>query len=238
LKLPALVLKNSYPAATTDLTEAFLARVVPLLLPEYQKLAREMGRQYKKISPEDLVEGFRIINEDYRKLLDLVFERIFAQTEQKRLWNGAFQRPLAGAPTAPFGESRTYLFQGRAVSASMHTGVDLASIEHDPIVAANSGRVAFAGFLGIYGDAVVIDHGLGLFTLYGHLSSVDCRVGKMLDAGDVLGKTGMTGLAGGDHLHYEVRLDGVPERPLEWWDAKWINDHIEQKIAEMKKMVD
>src|SRR5207237_7777027 len=99
--------------------------------------------------------------------------------------------------------------------------------------AANSGVVAFAGDLGIYGNAVILDHGLGLFTLYGHLSAIGVKVGDQVTQLQILGKTGETGLAAGDHLHYGVYLHGVAVLPVEWWDAKWIGDNITPKLQGM-----
>ena len=102
-----------------------------------------------------------------------------------------------------------------------------------PVPAANSGRVIFAEDLGIYGNTVILDHGLGLFTLYSHMSSIDVKPGDAVQARQVLGKTGETGLAGGDHLHYAVYLHGVAVLPVEWWDGKWINDNISPKLEGM-----
>jgi len=90
--------------------------------------------------------------------------------------------------------------------------------------------VAFTGDLGLYGNTVIIDHGLGLFTLYGHLNSIDVKVGDAITPRQIIGKTGETGFAGGDHLHYGVYLDGVAVLPVEWWDPKWIHDNIEPKL--------
>ncbi|HEX5607986.1 MAG TPA: M23 family metallopeptidase, partial [Candidatus Binatia bacterium] len=93
------------------------------------------------------------------------------------------------------------------------------------------GTVAFVGDLGIYGNTVIIDHGLGLFTLYGHLSSIDVKVGDQVKQRQLIGKTGETGLAAGDHLHFGVYLHGLAVLPVEWWDQKWINDNVQPKLA-------
>ena len=108
---------------------------------------------------------------------------------------------------------------------------DLLSVtKHYPVEAANSGAVAFVGDLGIYGNAVILDHGLGLFTLYGHLSSIDVKVGDSVKQRQIIGNTGETGLAAGDHLHFGVYLHGVAVLPVEWWDPKWIRDNVEPKL--------
>ena len=99
-----------------------------------------------------------------------------------------------------------------------------------PVEAANGGTIAFAGDLGIYGNAVIIDHGLGLFSLYGHLSAIDVKVGDTVAKRQIIGKTGETGLAAGDHLHYGVYLDGIAILPVEWWDQKWIDDNVTPKL--------
>jgi murein DD-endopeptidase MepM/ murein hydrolase activator NlpD len=99
-----------------------------------------------------------------------------------------------------------------------------------PVEASNSGTVAFAGDLGIYGNTVILDHGLGLYTLYGHLSAVDVKAGDSVARRQVLGRTGETGLAGGDHLHFGVYLAGVAVLPVEWWDPKWIDDNVTPKL--------
>ena len=90
--------------------------------------------------------------------------------------------------------------------------------------------VAFTGDLGIYGNTVILDHGLGLYTLYSHLNSIDVKLGDTVARRQALGKTGETGLAAGDHLHYGVYLDGVAVLPVEWWDQKWIDDNITPKL--------
>jgi murein DD-endopeptidase MepM/ murein hydrolase activator NlpD len=100
------------------------------------------------------------------------------------------------------------------------------------VPAANTGVVAFAGPLTIYGNAVILDHGLGLQTLYAHLSAIDVKPGDKVEKGQPLGHSGATGLAMGDHLHFEVLVSGVSVTPLEWWDAKWIRDRLNRPLKE------
>ena len=148
----------------------------------------------------------------------------------KPLWSGAFGQLSNSKVEANFADERTYTLKGETLDTAYHLGYDLSVTKHYPVEAANSGTVAFAGDLGLYGNTVILDHGLGLFTLYGHLSSIDVKPGDAIEKRQVLGKTGETGFAGGDHLHYGVYLDGVAVLPVEWWDAKWINDNVTPKL--------
>jgi murein DD-endopeptidase MepM/ murein hydrolase activator NlpD len=110
-------------------------------------------------------------------------------------------------------------------------GVDLASTTNASVEAANHGIVAYAGYLGIYGNFVIIDHGFGFFTLYGHLNSIDVKKGQAVRKGDVMGHTGSSGLAGGDHLHFGMLIGGQFVNPQEWWDAHWIADNVTKKTV-------
>ena len=100
-----------------------------------------------------------------------------------------------------------------------------------PITAANAGRVIFADTLGIYGNSVVLDHGLGVSSLYAHLSRIDVREGDLLEKDQRLGLSGASGLAGGDHLHFAVLVSGTYVDPKEWWDPKWVREHIEARLT-------
>ena len=98
------------------------------------------------------------------------------------------------------------------------------------ITAGNGGRVLFAGELGIYGDCVILDHGGGLTSLYAHLSRIDVSEGQSVQKDEVLGLSGETGLAGGDHLHFAILVSGVYVDPKEWWDPKWVREHVEVRL--------
>jgi murein DD-endopeptidase MepM/ murein hydrolase activator NlpD len=118
------------------------------------------------------------------------------------------------------------------VDTQVHFGYDLASVKESAVPAANSGTVVFAGPLTIYGNTVILDHGLGLQTLYAHLSRIEVQEGHTVEKGRELGRTGSSGLAIGDHLHYEVLIHGISVTPLEWWDIRWIRDHILKPLRE------
>lgn len=152
------------------------------------------------------------------------------ETAATPLWQGAFQRLPKAAVPGYFAQTRTYLMGGRTVDRQTHLGIDLASTAQAPVPAANSGKVIFAGELGIYGDCVIIDHGLNLQTLYGHLSQIDVGEGTQVQKGETIGRTGTSGLAGGDHLHFDVLIAGRQVNPLEWWDAAWLENNIVGKL--------
>ena len=130
-----------------------------------------------------------------------------------------------------FADRRTYMYQGKPVDHQDHLGFDLASVQHAPVPAANRGVVVLAHFHGIFGNAVVLDHGHGLMSLYAHLSVISVQEGQTVDRGAILGQSGATGLAGGDHLHYTTLLQGLPVNPVEWWDPHWIHDRLKEKLG-------
>jgi len=212
-------LKNvKYRKSTIALTDSFLQnKVAPLL----QDVAARQG------TPKEV---FVAVNKQLRKVNEDTIATVTSKASPAILWKGAFAQLSNSKVEANFADYRTYTYNGEPTDSAYHLGYDLSVTKRYPVEAANSGTVAFAGDLGIYGNAVILDHGLGLHTLYGHLSAIDVKVGDKVEQRQILGKTGETGLAGGDHLHYGVYLDGVAVLPVEWWDAKWIDDNISPKL--------
>jgi murein DD-endopeptidase MepM/ murein hydrolase activator NlpD len=179
-------------------------------------------------SPKEI---FIKVNKNLRKENEDKIRSITEKETPTLLWHDAFSQLSNSKVEANFADARTYVYNGEAIDSAYHLGYDLSVTKHYPAEAANSGTVAFVGDLGIYGNTVIIDHGLGLFTLYGHLSSIDVKVGDQLKQRQLIGKTGETGLAAGDHLHFGVYLHGLAVLPVEWWDQKWINDNVQPKLA-------
>jgi murein DD-endopeptidase MepM/ murein hydrolase activator NlpD len=126
-----------------------------------------------------------------------------------------------------FADDRSYYYKGKKIDEEYHLGVDLASVRHAQVEAANRGRVVFTGYLGLYGNAVIVDHGQGVFTLYGHLSQIKVKPGDLVEHDGLLGLSGATGMAGGDHLHFSILVNGIFVDPVEWWDAHWLQVNIE-----------
>ena len=208
-----------YRKSTIPLTDAFLQNKVAPLLTD---VAARQG------SPKDV---FVAVNKGMRKQNEDKIREITSKATPKILWSGAFSQLSNSKVEANFADERTYVYNKESIDTAYHVGYDLSVTRNYPVEAANSGTVAFTGDLGIYGNTVILDHGLGLFTLYSHLNSIDVKVGDSIAAKHIIGKTGETGLAAGDHLHYGVYLHGVAVLPVEWWDAKWIRDNVEPKLS-------
>jgi murein DD-endopeptidase MepM/ murein hydrolase activator NlpD len=181
--------------------------------------------------PQDLLQAYLEVNRDLRRRNHERFIQICSHSQPQPLWSGAFTRFL-GKPMARYGDQRTYLYQGKTVDHQVHLGEDLASLINSPVPAANNGVVVLAEPLGIYGQTVILDHGLGVFSSYSHLSQINVKVGDRVEKGTPVGKTGMTGLAGGDHLHFAMIIQGEFVDPLEWWDAHWLRDQVERVWAQ------
>lgn len=219
------------------MSKDFFVDKVNLLLPKYEAESNRSLLQgdAADLSNEELAKAFKHVNHDYRNFLDQKLRDLDKLSEESRLWSQPFERPLPAKPTATFAQARTYSVEGVEAGGSMHMGVDLAQSANSEVRASNSGKVIFADDLGIYGNTVVVDHGFHLLTLYGHLSSISVNVGEEVQLGTKIGRTGATGLAGGDHLHFEFRLHGEPVTPFEWLDRGWIASHIDGQIADVKR---
>jgi murein DD-endopeptidase MepM/ murein hydrolase activator NlpD len=187
---------------------------------------RKVATSLPVSNPNDLLGSYLEVNRNLRKLNHELFQKIASQSSPQPLWSGAFRR-FFGKPMARFGDRRAYLYQKKAVDQQTHLGEDLASLVASPVYAGNNGVVAYAEPLGIYGKTVILDHGMGVFSSYSHLSQIDVKVGDKLEKGAVLGRTGTTGLAAGDHLHFAINLQGEFVDPLEWWDPHWLKDQVE-----------
>ena len=219
---PFLDIFKTIPARTDTihLSDAFFKRVVPAIASQTPGFD----------ASGSLLDQYLRINRDLRRAeLDRVAE-LGLDSESAFLWSGAFLQMPNSARAANFAETRSYIYEGREVDEQTHLGLDLASTAHASVPAPNSGRVIFAGWMSLYGNAVIIDHGYGLLSLCGHMSTVDVAAGDGVSKGDRLGTSGTTGLAGGDHLHLEVFVHGQSVDPMEWFDAKWIRDNLATKL--------
>lgn len=214
-----VVKKAVFKKDTINVGGAFLGDKIP----EFEKRYPQMtGNNQKKY----LYVNRKVREENNKKIFTLC-----QNTAGERFWKGRFLR-MAGASKAGFADQRTYYYQGAEIDKQVHLGVDIASVRHAEIKAANSGVVVFADYLGIYGYMILLDHGQGVFSLYSHLSQIQAAVGDVVDQGQVMALSGKTGMAGGDHLHFSMVVNGVFVNPKEWWDPQWIEVTIDGPLAD------
>jgi murein DD-endopeptidase MepM/ murein hydrolase activator NlpD len=206
---------------TIELSDAFMARVVPAIMSQAPEL-RERG---------SLLDNYLAINGDLRQRNAQELTDLAARSVPDFLWRQGFLALPQAQVMSDFADRRTYVYEGRAVDRQDHLGFDLASVRAAEVPAANEGIVVLARYFGIYGNTVVLDHGYGLMSLYGHLSSLAVAEGERVARGQTVGRTGETGLAGGDHLHFTMLLHGLAVDPREWWDPHWIRDRLELKLG-------
>jgi murein DD-endopeptidase MepM/ murein hydrolase activator NlpD len=204
-----------------ELSDAFMSRVAP----EIEARTPELD------GAGSLVERYLAINSGLRVRNRRAIADLATASQPEFLWRGAFLPMPNGQVMARFADHRTYLYAGDEVDQQDHLGYDLASVQRAPVPAANAGVVVKAEFLGIYGNVVIVDHGYGLMSLYGHLSSLGVATGDAVTRGQTIGHTGATGLAGGDHLHFGIFLHGVATDPVEWFDADWIRNRLVSKLG-------
>jgi len=216
---PYRILRKPPKVDKINITDRFLEQKIPDFMARYPEL--------KGSYPEVFLE----INSELRRRSNKEIENYCKESVPEILWHGSFVCLPNSAFRAGFGDERHYYYKGKEIGRSYHMGSDLASVSHAPVPAGNTGLVVFADYLGIYGNTVILDHGLGLFSMYSHLSEIRVSAGDKVKRGEKIGTTGMTGLAGGDHLHFGMMVQGVFVNPLEWWDQKWIQDHILNNLS-------
>jgi murein DD-endopeptidase MepM/ murein hydrolase activator NlpD len=217
---PVNLKERAFDDVRIELGSAFLEVKV-------RELAEDVG-----VRESDALRAFQTINKDTRAANEQKIREIVARSGDEPLFDGAFVQMRNSAVTSRFAERRSYFHGGQKVSEAIHFGYDLASTAGAPIEAANRGRVLFAGPLGIYGNCVILDHGLGLTSLYGHLAQIDVQEGELVEKNARLGRSGETGLAGGDHLHFAMLVGDAYVDPTEWWDAKWVQEKVESRLGE------
>ena len=218
-----LTFPKPFKKSTIPIDDKFINRTVPWIYDNAPEVK----------STGDPLQDFLQANGKLRQINAQKIASYAAQTSQDVLWGGVVFHPFTNsAVEAAFADHRTYFYNGKEIDRQTHLGFDLARVVNSPVVAANKGKVLHAGPLGIYGNAIIVDHGMGVQSLYGHLSSIAVKVGDSVEKEQEMGKSGMTGLAGGDHLHFTMLVNGQMVNPVEWWDAHWIRDRILRKLRE------
>ena len=216
------VFPKTFRTRELELTDEFLNKVVP-----------EISSQTPSVQDQgDLLKNYLVINRDLRKQNNQTLREMTAKSKPQFLWTEPFRQLSNSQVEAQFADHRIYTYQGKEVDRQDHLGYDLATNANNPIAASNDGEVMLAEFFGIYGNTVIIDHGYGLLSLYCHMSSFAVKAGDMVKRGQTIGQSGATGLAGGDHLHFSMILQGEQVDAREWWDPHWIHDRIQAKLRQ------
>jgi Peptidase family M23 len=231
---PTVYVRN---AAGTEATARFSFKLFPKKFRERDFVLTDelMDKLVHSVDPAgtlapgpDLLSRFLKINGELRRRNNQQLADLRLKTEAKVLWNGPFIH--YGKEEANFADVRDYMYKGKKVDRQVHLGFDLSDVIGAPVNAANDGRVVWADRLGIYGNCIVLDHGYGLQSIYGHLSRIDVKPGDLVKKGGKMGIAGSTGLAEGVHVHFGMQIDGVQINPREWWDEHWIHDRILSKL--------
>ncbi|WP_456324183.1 M23 family metallopeptidase [Desulfonauticus submarinus] len=208
---------KKFPHDKINISDSFLNKKMPYFQHYFPEI-------------KDKLQLFLKVNRILRQANREELKKIGLNTSTYALFTGKFKRLPNAARKASFGEIRDYFYQGKKIDRQTHLGLDLASIARAKVPASNTGKVVFADEMGIYGKVVILDHGLGLQTLYAHLSEIKVNVGQVIKKGSIIGRTGATGLAGGDHLHFAVLVSGIPVNPVEWLDLHWLKNNIYDRL--------
>jgi len=229
--VPLRLKDHRYRVSNIELSDAFLDGKIAQLANEYEQTA----------GVDDRLEQFRIINEKVRADNEKIIHDITSKVSKNMIVDFApepFYPLVNGQKVADFGDHRIYSYKGQEnISQAYHMGLDLASVAMGPITSSNGGNVVFSQPNGIYGNLPIIDHGFGLYTLYGHCSEVHVQKGDIAALGQQIAKTGLSGYAMGDHLHFGILVQGIEVRPEEWMDTKWIYDNITSVIESAKVII-
>ena len=220
--LDHMVFNKAYQQSRIEVDDRFLQRVVPAIAANVPDA---------NIPTDDVLAGFLKINGELRSSNNQYLRELAKKSVPELMFMDAFQQLGNSQVEARFADTRTYIYKGKPIDKQVHLGFDLAVTANVPLVAAHRGVIVHASDLGIYGNCVVIDHGMGVQSLYGHLSSIGVKVGDRVEKGQEIGRSGMTGLAGGDHLHFTMLVGGEQVTPVDWWSAQWMQDRVRRKIA-------
>ncbi|MGH9479524.1 MAG: M23 family metallopeptidase [Terriglobales bacterium] len=218
---PVKTFPKTFRERTLTIDDNFISRVVMPIIAQTPSISDQ----------HDPVQNFLLVNRGLRRTDTQDLINAAAQTTPHFLWQGAFTPLSNAAVEAAFADRRAYSYHGQIIDHETHLGYDLAVVRHTPVKAANTGRVVWAKYFGIYGNCILLDHGYGLMSLYAHLNDFEVKAGDQVRKGQLIAHSDSTGLAGGDHLHFSMLLDGVQVNPIEWWDPHWIHDRIATKLA-------
>src|SRR5262249_45258232 len=221
-----MVFEKPFRKSRIEIDDRFMNKTVPDIVEHSPELKISAPAQ----DSPDMLAAFLKVNGELPHINADQIAAFAAKASATRMWEGPFIQLGNSQVEASFADRRTYFYKGKEIDQQTHLGFDLAVTEHVPVAAANAGRVLNASWLGIYGNCVILDHGMGVQSLYAHLMSFEVKVGDTVTRGQIIGRSDSTGLAGGDHLHFTMLVGGRMVNPVEWWDGHWIADRVERKL--------
>ncbi|MEA3315987.1 MAG: peptidoglycan DD-metalloendopeptidase family protein [Campylobacterota bacterium] len=229
-KVPLYIQKKKIKNQNITITEDFIKNVSGFVL-----------ERSGEVIPSNLEDVFIYSNREFReKNLKKIFDASNKAMENEYVddFNIKPFRRLRGSQTvAGYGERRKYYLDNRKINEAWHLGIDWASVKNATIKVSNDGEVVFKNYLGLYGNTIIINHGMGLSSLYAHTSLQKVDVADKVEAGQVIGNTGATGAVFGDHLHFGIVVQGVEVNPLEWMDKNWIKVRITNVLNKCNKII-
>jgi murein DD-endopeptidase MepM/ murein hydrolase activator NlpD len=228
--IPLYLKAKKYRVSNIEITDDFLKGKIADLAEEFEETQ----------GVSDSIEQFKLINEKVREKNEKLIHKLASNVSKELISDFKINEmyPLKnGKVVAAFGDHRKYFYNSKEISQSYHLGLDLASNAMATIRPQNGGKVVYTEYNGLYGNMPMIDHGLGLYTIYGHCSSVNVTTGEEIAPKTDIAHTGKSGYAMGDHLHFGVLVQGVEVRPEEWMDTQWIKLNIYDVINESKKII-
>jgi len=230
-KVPLYIQKKRIKSDKITLSEDFINNISRSVLEQSFEEVPQNPKDIFLYSNRDLrAKNIKTIEQAVDKHMDNQFIENFSINSFKR---------LRGSKTvAGYGERRSYYLNGEKINEAWHLGIDWASVKKAPVRVSNKGTVIFNGYLGLYGNAIIVDHGMGLATLYAHTSTQSVKLGDHVVKNQKIANTGATGAVFGDHLHFGVLVQGVEVNPIEWMDSHWIKVRITDVLASAKKLID
>lgn len=235
---------RNFRPVTVKLPEEFLRKTIADLAEQNtEAIAKSAGRDLKNLfrapvgGAERLIEQFRLVNTALRTANERQMSQLFSGPRFEKLWNGSFMRP-SGSILQNYGDQLIFQFDGQELGRAFESGFEFSAGKGGAdVYAVNDGIVAFTENVGIYGRVLGIDHGFGLFSVYARLAQSFVRKGEAVTKGQKIARAGSSGLSRNDQLLFEMRIQGVPVAPEEWWDETWFRDHIENKINNVKQLL-
>ena len=228
--VPLYLKQKKYKVSKIKISDTFLNGKIANLAEEFEETQ----------GLTDSIEQFKMINENVRAKNEKLIHDLSSKVSGDRIDEFTMRKmyPLRnGKVVASFGDHRKYLYKGKKISESYHLGLDLASNAMASIKPQNSAEVVYSDYNGLYGNMPMLYHGLGLYTIYGHCSSVNVNVDEIVAPNTDIANTGKSGYAMGDHLHFGVLVQGIEVRPEEWMDTQWIKLNILDVIKTAKEII-